>query len=166
MDIQHLLECILSVDSSSLSSKITKYGLREQKGGVLGAIAYIIKHILVLVFEYILLPLVQMLFQLPSFFKEVNGEDENGNPIMKKKLRTVFKIIPWPKYTPELDGTGYLWRYLWFCLKFTIGIIIGLLGGIYLVLAGMVYLVVKILKDFTEKPRTISKKYEAVVSKK
>ena len=158
MDIQHLLECILSVDSS-LSSKITKNGLREQKGGLM-FIGYMIKQILTLVFEYILLPLVQLIFQFPSFKREVPGKDDQGNDIMVQKWRTKFGFIPWPEYTPELDGTGYLWRYLWFCLKFTIGIIIGLLGGIYLVLAGMVYLVVKILKDFTEKPRTISKKYD------
>ena len=126
-----------------------------------------------------------MIFQLPSFYKEDEKEvfkmdesgqylDENGDPltnqddpnvrvkekVQSKKLRTVWGFIPWPEYTPELEGTGYFWRFLKFCVKLSFGIIIGALGGIYLVFAGMIFLVAKIFRDFTEKPRSVSKKID------
>ena len=181
MDIQHLLECILE---KNVVSNVTKHGLREQKGG-LHFIAYMLVQILTFVFANVLVPLVQMIFQLPSFYKEEEKEvtkmndageflNADGDPlpdghdpservketVTTKKFRTKFGFIPYPEYTPELEGTGYFWRFLKFCFKISIGIVIGALGGIYLVFGGMVYMIAKIFRDFTEKPRSVSKKIE------
>lgn len=181
MDIQYLLECILE---KNVVSNVTKHGLKEQKGG-LHFIAYMLVQILTFVFSNVLVPLVQLIFQLPSFYKEEEKEitkmDDNGNyldaegnplpedhdesqrvteTVKTKKFRTKFGFIPYPEYTPELEGTGYFWRFLKACIKFSIGIVIGALGGIYLVLGGMVYLIARIFRDFTEKPRSISKKID------
>ena len=181
MDIQHLLECILE---KNVVSNVTKHGLRDQKGG-LHFIAYMLVQILTFVFANVLVPLVQMIFQLPSFYKEEEKEvtkmndageflNADGDPlpdghdpservketVTTKKFRTKFGFIPYPEYTPELEGTGYFWRFLKACIKISIGIVIGALGGIYLVLGGMVYLIARIFRDFTEKPRSISKKID------
>ena len=148
MDIQYLLEQLI------LPTKVVKI---EQKGGVLTFIGQMIVKIISLVFEKILLPLAQVLFQPPDFYKLVDGKDEDGNPIKVKKFRTKYKVLPNPKYTPELEGQGLFWKYLKLCFKFSWAIIVGMLGGIYILLFGMIYLVVKIFNDFTEKKSYINK---------
>ena len=172
MDVSHLLERLLSNDSIGHQSK---HKLKEQKGG-LHFIAFMLVKILTFVFEKVLLPLAQMMFQLPDFFYERDKVDEKGRfldvegnvledqndptlRVKEKKFRTKFGIIPAPMYPPESDGKGYFWRYLKYCFKISWGLVVGMLGGIYLVLAGMVYMVVKVFKDFTDKPRGISEKY-------
>lgn len=175
MDIQYLLDSILTTD---IASKITKQGLKEQRGGFVSAIAYVIGKVLSIVFNYVLIPLVQMMFQLPDFFDEadkVDGEgkfldkDDNIIPnqddptirVKVKKLKTKFGFIPWPEYTsPDLDGTGYFWKYLKFCFKISIGIVVGLLGGIYLLMGGMVFMIAKIFSDFANRPHSVSEKIE------
>ena len=175
MDIQHLLETILK---TNIPSKIAKQGLREQRGGVFSAIAYAIGKVLSIVFNYILLPLTNILFQPPDFFGEVDkvnseGEfvDENGvkledqkDPTLRVKERkflTKFGFIPSPRYTsPELDGKGYFWRYVYFCIKISIGLVVSLLGGIYLLMGGMIFMIVKIFRDFANRPRAVSEKIE------
>lgn len=173
MDVPYLLEQVM--DSSS-SSSMRRKKIHEQKGG-LHFIAYMIVQILTFVFEKVLLPIVQLLFQLPEFYKEVDKKSPDGKfldaegkvlenqddptvRIKEKKLRTFLGIIPTPKYTEESEGKGYFWRFVKQCIKLSAGLVIGMLGGIYLVLGGLGYMVVKIFKDFTEKPRAISKKYE------
>ena len=173
MDVPYLLERLFSNDHARQHSR---HKLREQKGG-LHFIAYMIIQILTFVFEKILWPLVLMMFQLPDFFAEVdkvNGKgmflDAKGNilkdqddPTLRvktKKFRLKYGIIPAPIYPPESDGQGYFWRYLKYCFKISWGLVVGMLGGIYLVLGGMAYMVVKVFKDFTDKPRGISEQYD------
>ncbi len=173
MDIQHLLETILKTD---LPSKITKHSLKEQRGGFVSAIAYVIGKVLSIVFNYVLIPLVQLMFQLPDFYSDVDKKNLNGEfvdadgeklpdqsdptiRVKEKKLKTKFGFIPWPEYTsPDLDGTGYFWKFIKFCIKISIGIVIGLLGGIYLLLGGMIFMVAKIFRDFTNRPHAVSEK--------
>ena len=175
MDIQHLLETILKTD---LPSKITKHGIKEQRGGFPTAIAMVVSKVLTIVFRYVLIPLVQLLFQLPDFYEDVdkkiledNSLDADGNilknqndptvRVKERKLKTKFGFIPWPEYTsPDLDGTGYFWKFIKFCIKISIGIVIGLLGGIYLLLGGMIFMVAKIFGDFANRPRAVSEKIE------
>ena len=172
MDVSHLLERLFSNDYVRQESK---HKLREQKGG-LHFIAFMIVKILSFVFEMVLIPLAQMMFQLPDFFYDrdkVNGEgkfvdldgkllEDQDDPtvrVKEKKLRTKFGIIPAPMYPPGSDDKGYFWRYMKFCFKISWGLVVGMLGGIYLVLGGMVYMVAKIFKDFSDKPRGISEKH-------
>ena len=77
MDIQHLLETILKTD---LPSKITKHGIKEQRGGFPTAIAMVVSKVLTIVFRYVLIPLVQLLFQLPDFYEDVDKKilEENS----------------------------------------------------------------------------------------
>jgi|MDTC01.1.fsa_nt_gb hypothetical protein len=175
MDIQHLLETILKTD---LPSKITKHGIKEQRGGFVSAIAYVIGKVLSIVFNYVLIPLVQLMFQLPDFYADVDKKNFRGEfldandtvlldqndptvRVKEKKLKTKFGFIPWPEYTsPDLDGTGYFWKFIKFCIKISIGIVIGLLGGIYLLLGGMIFMVAKIFRDFANRPRAVSEKIE------
>ena len=169
MDIPFLLESLFN-HNSTYSMRKSK---REQKGGFY----WLIVQILTFVFRDVLLPLASMMFQLPDFYREKykqNKEgkflDENGSilddqddptvRIMEKKIRTILGFIPYPEYTPELDGKGLFWKYLKYCFKISFGLVVGMLGGIYLVLGGMIYMVVKIFNDFTYKPRAITKKYD------
>lgn len=172
MEVSHLLERLFSNDSVRQHSTRR---LREQSGG-LHFIAFMIVKILTFVFEKVLLPLAQMMFQLPDFFYErdkvgPDGKflDSDGNVledqndptvrVKEKKFRTKFGFIPAPMYTPESDGKGYFWRYLKYCFKISWGLVVGMLGGIYLVLGGMIYMVAKVFKDFADKPSGISEKY-------
>ncbi len=175
MDIQYLLETILKTE---VPAKIIKQGLKEQRGGVFSAIAYAIGKVLSIVFNDILLPLASMLFQLPNFFGEVDKVNSDGKfvdsdnkvledqkdptlRVKERKFLTKFGFIPSPKYTsPDLDGKGYFWRYVYFCFKISIGLVVSLLGGIYLLMGGMIFMIAKIFRDFSNRPRAVSKKIE------
>ena len=70
--------------------------------------------------------------------------EEDGTPI--KELRWI------PKYTPEQEGQGLFLKYLWFCIKTAFYTVIALIGGIFVTLGGMLYLVYKLISDLVKIP--------------
>ena len=100
LDIQSALQYIFS-NMKNTHSTSNKIGHIEQTGGFPTMIALVLKEVLRLVFEHILLPLAEMLFHPPSFFKERPKTDDEGNLINVSKNVKIHIGIIQLKMPPE-----------------------------------------------------------------
>lgn len=74
--------------------------------------------------------------------------DENGQP----KRDAFGKIIYKKKFSPSTpEGEGNLWKYLWFCIKTSLYLVIFALGGFWVTLGGVIYLYTKIAQTYRSK---------------
>ena len=81
--------------------------------------------------------LVPTLFTPPNISREVINED--GSVETHKAL---------PYYTKDQAGLGLLWKYLWWCLKTTLYIIIFAFGGIGITIVAIFYMYMKLFTKF------------------
>ena len=90
-----------------------------------------------------LFPKLLKLLLKPSVKRATKEESE----VIKNPLLRFFARIPKP-YTKS--GEGYLWKYLWFCLKTSFYLVMFALGGIIITIFGLVYIYRKLYKDYTK----------------
>jgi len=83
----------------------------------------------------------RLLFKPSIKIRSKEEAAEIKNPILR-----FFSRVPRP-YTKE--GEGYLWKYLWFCIKVSFFLVMFALGGVIITIFGLVYIYRKLYKDYT-----------------
>ena len=74
--------------------------------------------------------------------------DKEGQPRRDAYGKLIYKT----KFSPGTpEGEGNLWKYLWFCLKTSLYLVIFALGGFWVTLGGVVYLYTKIAQTYRSK---------------
>lgn len=74
--------------------------------------------------------------------------DKEGQPRRDPDGKLLYKT----KFSPGTpDGEGNLWKYLWFCIKTSLYLVIFALGGFWVTLGGIVYLYSKIAQTYKSK---------------
>ena len=85
--------------------------------------------------------IARLLFKPSIKIRSKQEAAEIKNPILR-----FFSRVPRP-YTKE--GEGYLWKYLWFCIKVSFFLVMFALGGVIITIFGLVYIYRKLYKDYT-----------------
>ena len=116
-----------------------------QSGGFVFGLIASIGDLFILVVRGIIKGLIltaRLLFKPSIKRKSKEQAEEIKNPILR-----LFARIPKP-YTKE--GEGYLWKYLWFCIKVSFFLVMFALGGIIVTIFGLLYIYRKLYKDYTK----------------
>ena len=116
-----------------------------QSGGFVFSLIASIGELFILVVRGIIKGLFltgRLLFKPSYKIKSKEEAEEIRNPIVR-----FFSRIPKP-YTK--DGEGYLWKYLWFCIKVSFFLVIFAFGGIIVTIVGLLYIYRKLYKDYTK----------------
>lgn len=138
--------------ATEILNDINKNSNENQKGGFVFSLIASVTEVFIVACEYI----GKGLYGLTPWL--VNGHiwtnssvlktDAEGNPIKGPNGETLYK----KKFNPGTpDGEGNLWKYLWFCIKTSLYLVIFAIGGFWVTLFGLVYLYTKIASSFNKR---------------
>ena len=72
-------------------------------------------------------------------------KDEDGHPLRDAKGELIYK----KRFSPGVpEGEGNLWKYLWFCIKTSLYLVIFALGGFWVTILAIVFIYTKLAGKF------------------